>query len=245
MLYDGVIRKDAVNDETPYRESNPPPMSAPIRTEDGAVEAASFILSLRAKGIGDTAVLRAMELVPREVFAPRRFADLARADVALPLPCGQTMTSPGTVAAMLVALGVQSGHRIFELGTGSGYVTALLVRLGAQVQSIERFATLAQSAAEHLKIVGAAGAARIETGDGLSPRARERFDRILLNGARPSVPEAVADLLNPGGRLVGAITRDGLPRLVRVERGPDGELRQEVGGGLRLSPLLAGTASAL
>ena len=94
------------------------------------IGAASFVLSLRAKGIRDTALLRAMELVPREVFAPRRFTDLARTDVALPLPCGQTMTGPATVAAMLLALGVQAGQRVLEVGTGSGYVTALLAGSG-------------------------------------------------------------------------------------------------------------------
>ena len=77
------------------------------RDEEEAIGVASFILSLRARGIRDIALLRAMELVPRDVFAPRRFADLSRTDVALPLPCGQTMTAPGTVATMLLALLVE------------------------------------------------------------------------------------------------------------------------------------------
>ncbi len=141
------------------------------RTSEEAVGAASFILSLRARGIRDMALLRAMELVPREVFAPRRFTDLSRTDVALPLPCGQTMTAPATVAAMLLALGVQPGQRVLEIGTGSGYVTALLARLGAEVMSVERFNTLAESAVQHLKIVEA-GKVRLEVGDGLATRAR-------------------------------------------------------------------------
>ncbi|MBF9232385.1 protein-L-isoaspartate O-methyltransferase family protein [Microvirga alba] len=212
--------------------------------EEEAIGVASFILSLRARGIRDTAVLRAMELVPREVFAPRRFTDLSRTDVALPLPCGQTMTSPGTVAAMLVALGVGQGQRVLEVGTGSGYVTAVLAKLGAEVHSVERFNTLAESAAQHLRIVEA-GKVRIEIGDGLATRPRERFDRILLNGAGAEIPSAVTSLLGPGGRLVGALTVDGLPRLVRVDRLEDGELRQELGATLRLSPLVSGIASTL
>src|SRR5918998_462700 len=155
---------------------------AAARDEQEAIGAASFILSLRAKGIRDTALLRAMELVPREVFAPRRFTDLAKTDVALPLPCGQTMTGPATVAAMLLALGVQPGQRILEVGTGSGYVTALLARLGAEVTTIERFNTLAESAAQHLKIVEA-GKIRLEGGDGLATRGRERHHRNPLKGA--------------------------------------------------------------
>jgi protein-L-isoaspartate(D-aspartate) O-methyltransferase len=218
--------------------------AAEDRSSDAAVDTAAFILSLRARGIRDTGVLRAMELVPREIFAPRRFADLARTDVALPLPCGQTMTSPGTVANMLVALGVEEGQRVLEVGTGSGYVTTLLARLGGQVVSVERFATLAESATEHIKVAQARGA-RIEIGDGLAQRPRERFDRIVLNGACLSIPEPVTALLAPGGRLVGALTVDRVPRLVRVERHADGALHQEMGPTLRLSPLASGVASSL
>ena len=90
-------------DRSGYNGSDLPFLDQPDRSMEGAVEAASFVLALRARGIGDTAVLRAMELVPREIFAPRTFSDLSRTDVALPLPCGQTMTAPRAVAAMLVA----------------------------------------------------------------------------------------------------------------------------------------------
>ena len=214
------------------------------RVQEAAVGAATFILSLRARGIRHTGVLRAMELVPREIFAPRRFADLARADVALPLPCGQTMTSPGTVATMLVALGVEPGHQVLEIGTGSGYVTALVARLGGHVLSLERYATLAESATEHLKVAQAAGA-RVETADGLAQRPRERFDRVLLNGACVAIPDTVTAHLPPGGRLVGALTVDGLPRLVRLERLGDGALHQELGPSLRISPLTSGIATSL
>jgi protein-L-isoaspartate(D-aspartate) O-methyltransferase len=185
-----------------------------------------------------------MELVPREVFAPRRFTDLARTEVALPLPCGQTMTGPATVAAMLLALGVQPGQRVLEVGTGSGYVTALLARLGADVTSVERFNTLAESAAQHLKIVEA-GKVRLEVGDGLAVRVRERFDRILLNGACQVIPETVTALLAPGSRLVGALTVDGMPHLVRIDRDADGELTQNIGASLRISPLVTGIAATL
>jgi len=217
---------------------------ADSRDEEEAIGVASFILSLRARGIRDVSILRAMELVPREVFAPRRFADLSRTDVALPLPCGQTMTSPGTVATMLLALGVAPGQRVLEVGTGTGYVTALLAQLGAEVVTVERFNTLAESASQHLKIVDA-GKVRIEIGDGLATRVRDRFDRILLNGACPEIPQSVTSLLGHGGRLVGALTVDGLPRLVRIDRTDDDEMRQELGASLRISPLVTGIAATL
>jgi len=217
---------------------------AGARDEQEAIGVASFILSLRAKGIRDTALLRAMELVPRDVFAPRRFRDLSRTDIALPLPCGQTMTAPGTVAAMLLALGIAPGQRVLEIGTGSGYVSALMTHLGAEVTTVERFHTLADSAAQHLKIVEA-GRVRVEVGDGLAARVRDRFDRILLNGARPEIPAALTSLLGPGGRLVGALMQEDAPRLIRVDRLQDGEFSQTLGAPLRISRLVTGIAATL
>jgi protein-L-isoaspartate(D-aspartate) O-methyltransferase len=187
-----------------------------------------------------------MELVPREVFAPRRLADLARTDLALPLACGQTMTAPSAVAAALVALSVGADQRVLEIGTGSGYVTALLVRLGAQVVSVERFGTLSQGAAERLRHVEALASVRLETGDGLALRPRERFDRILLNGCVDAVPQHLLDLLAPGGRLVGALRAEGLSRLVRIERPAEGSAAApQTLGPIRLSPLIPGVARAL
>jgi protein-L-isoaspartate(D-aspartate) O-methyltransferase len=210
------------------------------------VVAAAFVLALRARNIRDTAVLRAMECVSRELFAPRRFADLARRDLALPLPCGQTMTSPATVAAMLAALEARPGQRVLEIGTGSGYVTALLAHLGCRVHSFERYATLAESAVERLGIAGLAEPVTTAVGDGLAPGLPGgSFERILLNGSLPAVPPAVTTLLAAGARLVGAITVDGFPRLVRIERQPYNKLKQEVGARLRLSPLVTGRASSL
>jgi protein-L-isoaspartate(D-aspartate) O-methyltransferase len=211
-----------------------------------AVEAAAFVLALRARGIRDTAVLGAMERVPRELFAPTRFADLSRSDVALPLPCGQTMTAPGVIATMLVALGASPGERVLEIGTGSGYVTALLAKLGCSVQSVERYATLADSAAARLRIAGLGAAVKLFVGDGLSPRPEPaRFDRVLVNGAMASLPAHLSSLVPPGGRLVGALVIDGLPRLVRVERGDDGVLAQEIGAPLRVGVLARGPAAFL
>ena len=210
------------------------------------VEAAAFVMALRARGIRDTAVLGAMERVPRDLFAPRRFADLSRTDVSLPLPGGQTMTGPGTVAAMLVALAARPGQRVLEIGTGSGYVTALLARLGCKVHTIERYATLAESAAGRFAIAEVAEVVTSGVGDGLAPDLPDgEFDRILLNGALPQVPEPVTALLAAGGRLVGALVASGFPRLVCIERQPDGSLQESLGAALRLPRLVAGAATAL
>lgn len=205
-----------------------------------AVDAASFVLALRARGVRDKAVLGAMERVRRELFAPRRFADLARTDISLPLPCGQTMTAPSAVATMLIALGANPTHRIVEIGTGSGYVTALLARIGGALTSIERYAALAEEAQTRLEVAGVEPASPIDLviGDGLNlDPSGERFDRVIVNGALPSIPSTVTSLLAPGGRLVGGLTVDGFPRLITIERGADGALVHMLGPALRLAPL--------
>ncbi|MDB5513052.1 MAG: protein-L-isoaspartate O-methyltransferase [Enterovirga sp.] len=197
------------------------------------------MLSLRARGIFDLNVLRAMETVPRELFAPRRFADLSRSDVALPLACGQTMTAPRVVAAMLAALAIEPGHRVLEVGTGSGYVTALLARIGADVYSVERHASLADSARARIGSLGMARSVFVECGDGLGGgRFDVRFDRILLNGALPQLDTALTSRLAGGGRLVAATPIDGAPHLLTLVRDTAGELHHALGLPLRISPLV-------
>lgn len=203
------------------------------------VEAAAFVLTLRAGGIADLRLLRAMETVRREVFAPRRYADLARQDIALPLPCGQTMTGPTTVARMLAALGAAPGQRVLEVGTGSGYVTALLVALGGQVVSVEQKPVLLDSARHRLRAAGFAEGCAFACGDGLAGEGAEgRFDRILLNGVvEEGVLPAMASRLGPGGRLVAGIAGKGGARLLIVERVEGGDLAGHRGGAIRLSRL--------
>ncbi|KQT07923.1 protein-L-isoaspartate O-methyltransferase [Methylobacterium sp. Leaf399] len=212
--------------------------------EAGAIEDAAFVLAMRGHGVRDTAVLRAMERVPRERFAPERHRHLARRDIALPLACGQTMTAPTAIAAMLTALSVQPGARVLEIGTGSGYVTALLVNLGAaHVRSIERYASLGRDARERLEADGLDEAV-VEIGDGLAHRPGDGpFDRILVSGICPALPAHLAESLAPGGRLVTAVGRPEAGRLLRVERGPDGALVHRVGTGLRIAPLTPGRAA--
>ena len=130
---------------------------------------------------------------------------------------------------------------MLEIGTGSGYVTALLARLGCRVTTIERYATLAEEAQVRLEIAGADPGIEMGVGNGLKlDLGAERFDRILVNGAVPAVPSALTSLLAVGGRLVGGLAVDGFPRLVRVERGEDGEFGADLGAPLRLARLTCG-----
>src|SRR6187401_2355757 len=113
-----------------------------------------FLLTLRRRGIADQAVLRAMDEVPREYFVETAFVGTAYADRALPIACGQTISQPYVVAYMTEELRVASGHSVLEIGTGSGYQTAVLSRLARDVVSIERYRTLADTARARLKTLG-------------------------------------------------------------------------------------------
>lgn len=180
-----------------------------------------------------------METVPRDLFAPRRYGDLARQDVALPLPCGESMTAPTTVAAMLAALGARPGHRVFEVGTGSGYITALLACLGCTVTSWERRPLLAESARHRLAAAGYGETCRVLCEDGFGPMDPDaRFDRILLNGLVPGVPPEMTSRLGIGGRLVAGVAGEGGSRLLIVTRDPEGQLAARYGVPARLSRLM-------
>jgi protein-L-isoaspartate(D-aspartate) O-methyltransferase len=198
-------------------------------------ETAAFVMGLRSRGVRDLAVLGAMERVPRHFFAPRRFSDLARTDIALPLDYGQTMTAPSVVAAMLCALDLREGDEVLEIGTGSGYVSGLLAQLGGRVTTVERYEPLARSAAARLTALEFGGAIRCEIGDGLAPMPGERFARILVNGALQAVPGELVGRLGPGGRLVAALASGGFPRLATVS----GEGATTLAGPLRISPIAA------
>ena len=214
-------------------------LDSPSEFELSRQGTAAFVLSLRERGVFDLNVLRAMETVPRDFFAPRRFADLARSDVALPIACGQTMTAPAIVAAMLVALDIRPGHRVLEVGTGTGYVTGLLARIGAEVHSIERHPILAESAARRLHVAGF-DRLKLMCGDGLDgPKVQGRFHRILMNGVVPSLSPVLTSRLDAGGRLVGGALTDGAPHLLTLTRDGEGRLAHALGVQIRLSPLVA------
>ena len=132
-----------------------------------AEERIQFMLRLRARGIRDLRLLRALERAPRSLFMPQRYADVAARDIALPIGGGQTSPPPSVVAAMIEALDPPPHGRVLEVGAGSGYATALLAQLSGEVVSLERRRTLALEAAARLSAFGLDNA-RVEWADALA-----------------------------------------------------------------------------
>jgi protein-L-isoaspartate(D-aspartate) O-methyltransferase len=169
-----------------------------------AARAAMVARQLRSRGIADERVLRAMGTVPRELFVSDGQRSTAYADEALPIPAGQTISQPYMVARMTELVAPRAGSRILEVGTGSGYQTAILAILGAAIVSIERQPELAVTARERLARLGLGGAVDVRVGDGsVGDPAGAPWDGIVVTAAAPSIPKALREQLSPdGGRLV-------------------------------------------
>ncbi len=198
----------------------PPPFAG--RAAAAPEARAEFLLRLRARGVRDLAVLRVLETLPRELFAPQRYADLAGRDLALPIGCGQTMSEPFLVAKMVEGLDLEPHSRVFEVGTGTGYATAVMARLCAEVVSVERYRSLAVQAQRRLQDLGIDNAS-VTWGDGLvMPAMAERFDRMIVHAVLDDRPESLLGQLADDAVLVyGAadgVSQDGRQQIVRAVR---------------------------
>jgi protein-L-isoaspartate(D-aspartate) O-methyltransferase len=210
-----------------------------------ARERAQFVLRLRQRGLSDLRVLRALERTPRSFFMAQRYADIAARDIALPIGGGQTAPPPSTVAQMIEALDVQSHHRVLEIGAGSGFATALLAALGAEVVALERSPTLAAEAAARLAAFGLKNVTVLH-GDGLASDAVDGpFDRVLVHALIEPPAPRLTRWLAEGGALVAALADEDVQRVVRIVATPEG-LQADAFGALRtLTPLSAGLMRAL
>lgn len=201
-----------------------------------------MILDLRHAGVSDTAVLGAIERIPRELFAPYEFRDKAYENTALPIACHQTMSAPITVAQMTQALEVGERMKVLEIGTGSGYQTVVLSRLCRRVYTIERYSELLQVAEQRFASLGITNITS-RAGDGtLGWREQAPFERIIVTAAAADVPPVLADQLAEGGLMVVPIDDGtGIQTLLRVRR-EGRQLDTEDLGAMRFVPLIAGPA---
>jgi protein-L-isoaspartate(D-aspartate) O-methyltransferase len=199
-----------------------------------------LIMELRRAGISDQRVLGAIERVPRELFVPATFADQAYENVALPIGHGQTVSQPLVVACMTAALEVGDRHKVFEIGTGSGYQTAILAKLCRRVFSIERYRPLLREAERRLAELRLHNVT-CRFGDGTKGWPEQApFDRIIVTAATPELPQVLADSLAVGGILVAPVGEDRRDQqLLRIRRTEEGFVTEELGA-VRFVPLVAG-----
>ncbi len=194
---------------------------------------------LSKSGVRDPRVLDAMVSVPRHLLLPEAMRDRSyAADAALPIGEGQTISAPVVVATMTQALALKGGETVLEIGTGSGYQTAVLAALAGQVVSIERIPRLAARARSALDKMGVLNAI-VHLGDGSAGRPADApFDAILVTAGAPSVPRPLLDQLAVGGYLVGPFGSRESQSLLRFCRKEDGSFVREVIGRCKFVDLI-------
>ena len=199
-----------------------------------------LLMELRRAGIGDARVLGAIERTPREKFVPVSFRDQAYENVALPIAEGQTVSQPYVVALMTEKLEVGDRHKVIEIGTGSGYQTAVLARLCRRVFSIERHRDLSRDAERRF------GELRLRNivcrfGDGTKGWPEQApYDRVIVTAAAAQVPTVLIEGLAPGGVLVAPVGEDHRDQQLLRIRGNDTGFSTEDLGLVRFVPLVAG-----
>jgi len=191
---------------------------------------------IRARGVGDPLVLAAMAKVPRHVFVPESLWVHAYADEPLPIGDGQTISQPYIVAYMTEALALRGGEKVLEIGTGSGYQTAVLAEIAGEVWTVEIVGTLAERARGILDGLGYENV-HYRVGDGSKGWPEEApFEAVIVTAAAPQMPSALEDQLAVGGRMIVPVGTD-LQELYFVRRGKKG-LERERRLGVRFVPLV-------
>ncbi len=187
---------------------------------------------IKARGVRDPAVLKAMATVPRHEFVPLPWRKQAYQDHPLPIGHGQTISQPFIVAVMSEALQVKPGQKVLEIGTGSGYQAAVLAAMGARVYTVEIIPELVKRAGQTLKRLGY-DTVKVKLADGnYGWPSQAPFDRIIVTAGAKRIPPALIKQLKPGGRMV-----------IPVGSGPWGEeltlVRKDLGGKISTQSLMA------
>ncbi len=195
----------------------------PDKDDEHAREMMAFILRLRSLGLTDQKVLNAVSTLPRPIFVLPEYAEFAWRDLSLPIQCGQTITPPVLAAMIAERLDVEPLRRVLEIGTGSGYLTAVLGRLAKRVLTLDRWRTLVTEAEERLRAVTILNVTMMVADGSLGWRQQAPFDRIVTTASVPEASEELLDQLALGGRMIAPIgpSREE-QRLMLITRDADG-----------------------
>lgn len=198
-----------------------------------------LIDSIKEKGITNQEVLDAMNRIPRHLFMDSGFINHSYADKAFPISAGQTISQPYTVAFQTQLLQVKKHQKVLEIGTGSGYQTAVLLELGARVFTIERIRELFQAAREQLIPMGYKP--DFYFGDGYKGLpAFAPYDRILVTAGANEVPESLVEQLAPAGRMVIPVGDRFGQKMILLEKNAENEIMKSEHGHFSFVPLLQG-----
>ena len=211
-------------------------------TESAEARLKTLMAALRQQGVTDPAVLAAIEKTPRDLFTPDLFKERSWEDSALPIACGQTISQPFIVGLMTQALTLEPRCRVLEIGTGSGYQTAVLSRVSRLVYTIERYRTLMKEAEARFHTLGLTNVIT-KFGDGGEGWAEQApFDRIMVTAAAEDDPKRLLTQLKPNGVLVAPVGKGPVQSLRRYAGDGQGGFTVEALCDVRFVPLLDGVA---
>ena len=196
-----------------------------------------LVEEVRGKGIDNEEVLDAINAIPRHLFMDNAFVNFAYRDQAFPIGSDQTISQPYTVAFQTQLLEVNKGDKVLEIGTGSGYQSAVLIEMGAKVFSIERHRSLHQKSKRILEDLKYKG--KFFFGDGFEGLPTfAPFDKILITAAAPRIPEKLIEQLKVGGYLVIPLGSGESQEMLRITKMNDGSLKEEKFGNFSFVPML-------
>jgi protein-L-isoaspartate(D-aspartate) O-methyltransferase len=208
-------------------------------TDYAAEREAMIRRQIESRGINDPKIIEAFRSVPREEFLSKEYADLAYGDHPLPIEAGQTISQPYIVALMIQAAEIKPGDRVLEVGAGSGYAAAIMSRIAGEVIAIERQGELVKVAAERMRRLDYDNVRIVEADGTRGWEPDAPYDAIVAAASGSHVPKSWIGQLADGGRIVMPVGEPGwIQKLVKVTKGPAGQLITEDLGGVRFVPLI-------
>lgn len=218
-------------------------MNTSLMTEGEAF--AAFLLRMRAAGLDDKHLFEAIEATPRQSFVPGQWQAVAYSERMIPIDCGEAMEGLDLQAMVISALRIDPGHRVLEIGTGSGFTAAVMGRMAKRVTTAERFHRLAEAAAHRVESLGLENVL-VRLADGRTGLKQEGpFDRIVVWAAFENVPRDAADWLAGNGVMIAPIgLAEGQQKLARLTKIGSRFEREDIGV-VRLQPLAENVAAVI
>lgn len=206
---------------------------------------ASFLLRLRGKGIVAKELISAFEATPRHAFLPDRWRSVAWTEGMIPIECGEAIEGPDLQAGVVASLAIEPGHRVLEVGTGSGFTAAVMARLAARVVTMERYKTLTGQARQRFEALGLTNVSARHADGSQGLAAEGPFDRIVVWAAFDSLPRNFAEQLASNGVMIAPIgPEEGLQTLTKLTKIGSRFEREDIGT-VRLQPIMKSIAAVI